>query len=127
MLALGSVWGCGARTDLLGTDDSLGPISPAAGGSVGNPDHTAGAPSGVGGHTMQLDVTQCPSVVGEAWICETKFMCPGVTFQTVCYYQGSDVVGCRCLNLSNGNSALKDFPVRKNNPCFADAPSLCRP
>jgi hypothetical protein len=128
LLGLGSVWGCGARTDLLGAEDSLGPPDLANGGSgnIGNSSLTAGTTSGVGGSPMQSPgaISHCPSVLGHAEVCEAKFMCPTATFQTVCYHEGSDGLSCRCLNLSNGNSALAVFPYHEN-PCFTDAPSLC--
>jgi hypothetical protein len=136
LLGLGSVWGCGARSELLGADDQ-----PNGGSSnLANPGlttgvTTAGAANGVGGSSL-LDITKCPSAMGvvDAANCEAKFMCPGVTFQTVCYVRRADTRkrDCRCLNLKTGTSALKEFPVRDDTPwddtpCFTDAPSLCQP
>jgi hypothetical protein len=136
LLGLGSVWGCGARSELLGADDQ-----PNGGSSnPGNPGltagaTTAGAANSVGGSTL-LDITKCPSVMGVVDFdnCEVKFMCPGVTFQTVCYVRRGDSRNrdCLCLNLDNGTSALKEFTVHDDipwddAPCFTDAPSLCQP
>ena len=122
VLGLGSALGCGGRSDLLGPDDSLGPADQANGGSIS-----------VGGGTPAptLDITKCPRVTSVPnGDCESKFMCPGVTFQTVCYsnsYPDNSKRSCRCINLSNGNSALKEFNAQDEDPCFADAPSLCQP
>jgi hypothetical protein len=140
LLGLGNVWGCGARSDLRGPDDSMEADQANGGsGSPGSPSltagaTTAGAANSIGGSPL-LDITKCPSVMGvvDPDNCEAKFMCPGVTFQTVCYVRRGDTRkrDCVCLNLDNGTSALNEFSVKDDTPwddapCFTDAPSLCQ-